>query len=235
MMYVAVIAAAIFITLALMYTLLPTFYHKYWNKKNLRSLEKNKQILLSFDDGPDPRYTGKLLDLLKKHQVTATFFLVAQRAVKQPELVERMIAEGHTIALHSYDHKNPWYKNYWATRQDFALSLALLQHHNWHVNYYRPPWGRSNLFTYSIAQKHNLKMIFWDIAAKDWDENATVNSIANQLLRKAQHGGIICLHDSGDENGGAKDAPLKTINALSELLPIWKEENYQFIKLESVV
>ena len=78
-------------------------------------------------------------------------------------------------------------------------------------------------------------MIFWDIAAKDWDENATVNSIANQLLRKAQHGGIICLHDSGDENGGAKDAPLKTINALSELLPIWKEENYQFIKLESVV
>ncbi|MCI8336313.1 MAG: polysaccharide deacetylase family protein [Peptococcaceae bacterium] len=235
MLTTCAIAGAMVSTIFLMYALLPTFYHKYWNKKNIHTLPDKKQILLSFDDGPDPRYTGKLLDLLQKHGAKATFFVVATKAMQYPQLIERMQAEGHTVALHSCEHKNPWYKNYRATQEDFAFSLALMKTYGWQVQYYRPPWGRSNLFTESIARQHDLQMVFWNVDAKDWSEKATVHSIANQLLRKTKNGGIICLHDSGEDNGGAKDAPLKTIAALAEILPIWKQEHYEFVKPESVV
>ena len=71
-----------------------------------------KQLAITFDDGPDPRYTGLLLDLLQEHHIPATFFVVASNAESNPDLIRRMLAEHHQVAMHSYNHRHAWFSSY---------------------------------------------------------------------------------------------------------------------------
>ncbi len=223
---------AIIIIIFLIHSVIPTLYNKYINSNIIRHTNKDNEIMLTFDDGPDERYTNELLDLLKENQVKATFFVVVENAKENPDIIYRMNKEGHTIALHSLEHKNALFYSYKYTRKDFENSIEIMRNFNYQINYYRPPWGHSNIFTNFFIKKYSLKMILWDVMAEDWSKYATVASIYSKLLLRTDGTSIICLHDAGENSGGALDAPLKTIEALSTVLPKLKLEGYKFITPE---
>ncbi|MFD3155700.1 polysaccharide deacetylase family protein [Haloimpatiens sp. FM7330] len=217
------------ILVGLLYAVIPTFYYKFFKKRIIRTIDKKNCIMLTFDDGPDERYTNTLLDLLKKNEVKASFFLVADKAKKNPHIVNRMIEEGHKIALHSHLHENALITGYWSVKRDFENSMKIINGNNWKVNYYRPPWGRVNIFTILFLNKNALKPILWNVMAEDWSKFSTVEIIENKLLKRVKEGSIICLHDSN----GAEKAPERTIQALKNVLPILKEQ-YKFVTLEDI-
>lgn len=219
--------------LCLGYSVVPTYYHKLINPNNLRHLSNKqdnsqKKIALTFDDGPDPRYTGKLLDLLEEMNVRATFFIVGQKAQDHPELVERMLSQGHSVAFHSFEHANGMFQGRKYTKTDFEKCRELSQRNHWNIHLFRPPWGHTNLWSKYYAQKNGFQLVYWNVMAQDWSRNATPVTIASKLMKRVRPGSIICLHDSG----GAPGAPENTISALKKALPWLLSQGYKFVSLE---
>ncbi len=191
-----------------------------------------KRLVLTFDDGPDPIYTRKIIDILKDEKIKASFFVVAKNAAQYPELIERMKKEGHCIALHSLEHRHAFLCGYRYTKTDFAKSLELLQNMNCNIRFYRPPWGVRNIFTRMFVKKHNLHMVLWDVMVGDWKAGNTPETLANKIQKKVFDGAIICLHDGCEKYGGAKGSPFNTIDALKIVIPKLKEEGYSFVTVE---
>lgn len=218
----------------LIYSIIPTIYNKYFNKKAVRKTLKQNEIMLTFDDGPDERYINELLDVLLENDIQATFFVVARNAEKNANIIKRIKKENHCIGLHSLEHKNGLFFTPSYTKKDFVQSLLFMQELGCNINYYRPPWGHTNIFTNYYLKKYNLKMIFWDVMAEDWQEKATINTIATKIMARTKNNSIICLHDAGENSGGAKGAPLKTIDALRQVLPLLKQKGYKFVTPERI-
>lgn len=218
------------VVVALSYSIIPTYYFKIkakmFNKENI----KDKFLCLTFDDGPDERYTNKLLDLLMVYNVKVTFFTVAKFSEENPDIIKRMEEEGHTIGLHSLEHKNGLIKSPFYTNKDFEGSIETMKKLNVPVKFFRPPWGHLNLQTLSNLKKYNLRLVLWDVIIGDWKANITVDEIAKRLLEESKDKSIICLHDGRGEN----EAPLRTIKALEKTLPIWLNKGYRFVKVEEL-
>lgn len=191
-----------------------------------------KRLILTFDDGPDLRYTAKFLDIIKDEKIKATFFVVADNALNNPNLIERMKRENICIGLHSLRHIHPYLCGYRATEQDFQQSMDIMKELGCNVKFYRPPWGKPNLYTRRFLLKHNLHMVLWDVMARDWSARSTPELIARRIEKRVFDGAIICLHDSGDRYGGDKDAPFNTIDALKIVIPNLKKKGYEFITVE---
>lgn len=191
-----------------------------------------KRLVLTFDDGPNPIYTQKVLDILKDTRTRATFFVVAKQAAQYPNLIYRMQKEGHSIGLHSLEHRHAYVSSYSYMKYDFSESMELLKDLQCDIKYYRPPWGARNLFTGSFIKKHHLKMVLWDVIVGDWKASKTPEIIAKNILKKVFDGAIICLHDGGENYGGDKGTPFNTIDALKMVIPKLKEEGYEFVTVE---
>ena len=213
----------------LCYAIIPTYYNKWLNPSVLKNLGEGNEILLTFDDGPDPRYTPQLLDLLKEEHVPAAFFVVGENARANPELLRRMKEEGHTVSLHSYSHSNTWLLSFRKLKKELEEGLAAAP-----ASCYRPPWGRSNLFLNHLLKKHGLQMVLWDVMAQDWQKSATPELICEKLLKRVKPGSIICLHDAGENSGGAKDAPLRTTEALRKAIPALRAKGCRFVSLDTI-
>lgn len=215
------------------YSIIPTYYHKLWNPRNLRRLSlkpdsSQKVIALTFDDGPDPRYTGRILDLLKELHVKATFFVVGEKAKQHPQLIDRMIKEGHQVAFHSFEHGNGMFKTPGYTKRDFKKCRELARKYGWKIRLFRPPWGHTNLWSKYYAKKNGFELAYWNVMAQDWSKHATPVTITTKLMRRIKPGSVICLHDSG----GAPGAPEHTISALKQVLPWLLRQGYEFTGLE---
>ena len=217
----------IIVVILLSYSILPTLLYKL-NHKLFKKNNKDKVLYLTFDDGPSKKYTYSLLDLLKKHNIRATFFVVATFAKENPEIINRMKKEGHVIGLHSLEHKNALIKGRLYTANDFKRSMEIMKELGVDVKYYRPPWGHFNINTALQIKKYKLKYVLWDVMAEDWKGNTSHQIIAQKLIRRSHSGDIICLHDGRGEN----EAPSRTIKALSISLQIWKNNGYKFMTME---
>lgn len=190
--------------------------------------QDKKSIALTFDDGPDPSYTNRLLDILKENDVKATFFLVADKAKKNRDIVERMKAEGHGIGMHSLYHKSAWLSLPHETIKEFSKSLSIFSDLGLHITYFRPPWGTFNALTLRGAIKHKLKIIMWTVEAFDWRKDNTPAKIEDILLSRIEDEDIIVLHDSG----GATGAPNNTLKALETTIPKLLKKGFHFITVD---
>lgn len=193
-----------------------------------------KKLILTFDDGPDSRYTSKFLDIIKDEQIKATFFVVASNALKNQSIIERMKQENICIGLHSLRHTHPYLCGYYATKRDFEHSINIMKKLGCNIKFYRPPWGKPNIYTKKFLLKHGLHMVLWDVMVGDWKARSTPESIVDRIEKQVFDGAIICLHDSGDKYGGAKGAPLNTIDALKIVIPRLKKKGYKFITMEEL-
>ncbi|WP_066503757.1 polysaccharide deacetylase family protein [Abyssisolibacter fermentans] len=229
MSYFLIIIIALILTYSI-YCVIPTIYHKFFKTYAIKNIGYSKDVALTFDDGPDEVYTSELLDLLKQANVKATFFVVAEKADENPEIIDRMIKEGHAIGLHSLQHKNSWLKGYQYTKNDFKRSIEIMKKHRWNVEYYRPPWGHVNLYTLKYLKENNLKLVLWNVMVGDWSRFNSLEKIKKEILRQTKFGSVICLHDSR----GAECAPKRTIEALKTDIPILKDRGFNFVRLDQV-
>lgn len=207
---------------ALSYSIVPTYAYKLRNR--LHHTNTDQTLFLTFDDGPDSHYTPELLDLLEQYHIKASFFVVAQFAQQNPELLYRMQRSGHVIGLHSLCHKNGMLQPPLAAYYDFKQALQIMHHLGVPIHYFRPPWGHWNIVSAAMVHRHGLKPMMWDVMAEDWEGDTTATEIANKLLSRAHSGDIICVHDGRGRN----DAPSRTIAALRRVIPIWLSCGYRF-------
>jgi peptidoglycan/xylan/chitin deacetylase (PgdA/CDA1 family) len=215
------------LSLVLVYAILPNLYFRFLSSKVTKKISvKDNSIALTFDDGPDPKYTPLLLDVLKKNEVKCTFFVLAEKALQHPDLIKRMSDEGHNIGLHSFRHINAIFRSPYHTKKDFYRSMSIMKELGIKVKFFRPPWGLFNPLTFYYAKANNFKIILWSIHAMDWSRYVTVDYIKKTLINRIRPGDIILLHDGR----GAKDAPKKTICALEAVLPLLKEKGYIFVR-----
>lgn len=211
------------------HSILPTYYNKWLNNNVMKKTNNDNEIMLTFDDGPDERYIYSLMDVLDQFDVKATFFMVAENAKKNKKVVEDVIKRGHQVGLHSWQHRNAMFYSYFYTKKDFENSVVIMKEFGIKNFLYRPPWGHVNIFTNFFARKYKMKYVYWDVMAEDWQKKATPISISDKLLIRTTKNSIICLHDAGENSGGAKDAPLDMIEGLKIAIPKLKEKGYKFI------
>lgn len=217
----------------LCYSLIPSEGLKYlWKRRSRRKSRASrgeKRLFLTFDDGPSRKYTGQLLRLLKQYGIKASFFVVEEFAGKNPELIEKMKAEGHLVGIHSVGHENALFRGRRFIRRDLEQSLAAMKEMGCDVRYYRPPWGHLNLWTLYYCRRMNLKLTFWDVMAHDWSAYETAETIERKLLKRVFPGAVICLHDGR----GKEEAPKRTVEALSRALPILLKQGYTFERMDT--
>lgn len=212
-------------TLPLAYSIGATVYWRTKKTEHItHQLHSPNTLYLTFDDGPHPIYTAKLLDLLKQYQAKATFFVVGELASQQPELLRRMHDEGHAIGIHHYEHKSAWLLTPKALRQHIEKTRQIIYHSTGvRTHLYRPPWGHFNAASIPIA-KHDY-IILWSHIFKDW--KAQTHNLA-QLKHPMPDGAILLLHDNGDTKGADATAP---IHMLAALEPFLAQATQQFLAL----
>ena len=160
----------------------------------LKRLPDNRTAL-TFDDGPDPDLTPRVLDILARHRVLATFFVLGEMAERDPALVRRIVAEGHTLGSHGYRHRRPARLDRTEQEDDMARSVQVL----WDIagvrlRWYRPPHGNAPPGLEALARAMKLEMVLWSRSAIDWGPLGTRRGIARRLGR-VRAGDIVLLHD----------------------------------------
>ena len=187
-------------------------------------------IYLPFDAGFETGNTEKILDSLKKHNVKATFFLVGNYIETSPELVKRMVEEGHTIGNHTYSHPD---MSKISDEESFKKELQSLESLYKEttgqelLKIYRPPQGKYCVSNLEMADKLGYKTIFWSLAYVDWYENKqpTKEEAFNKLLKRIHPGAIVLLHSTSKTNG----------DILDELLTKWEDMGYSFGEIKDLI
>lgn len=182
-----------------------------------------KTLYLTFDAGYENGYTPKILDTLKKHNVKATFFLVGNYIKTSPELVKRMISEGHTVGNHTFSHPD---MSSITDKSAFAEELTKLEAIFEETTgtklpkFYRPPQGKYSEDNLRAAQELGYTTVFWSLAYADWnnDSQPTEQQALSKLLPRTHNGAVILLHSTSKTNS----------EVLDTLLTKWKEEGYSF-------
>ena len=210
------------------YALFPSTWYKLRHRLRRERGLAAGTLYLTFDDGPNPEHTARLLDLLARYGVKASFFVVGDFAQAHPELIRRMVQEGHLVGFHSAHHRSAYLMTPRQTRWDFTGGLAALARLGVTPLYFRPPWGVVNWASLRLVRRYRLQPVFWDVMAQDWKANITAEEIVRRLRRRTRPGDILCLHDGR----GAPGAPARTIAALEILLPPWLAQGFRFATLE---
>ena len=194
------------------------------------------ELALTFDDGPNRIWTPRLLDVLARHEVRATFFLLGQHAQAEPEIVRRIAAAGHLIGNHSWGHPNLAFCTAVRIRQELQWTReALEQIIGTAVRFFRPPFGARRPAVFRIAREMGLQPVLWNAMTSDWSE-LSAERIAQHLsaridrLRKRGLAANIVLHDGGHRDASANREP--SVSA-AVLLMVQYERTCRFVTLDA--
>ena len=161
-----------------------------------RAESADRVVALTFDDGPDADSTPRVLDLLKRHGVRATFFVVGEQARQNPELIHRMVAEGHTVAGHSYYHlpQSTLWSSQRYTEELFRCNDVVARLTGLRMRLYRPPFGVTNPPIARAVKNLGLIPVGWSVRSLD---TMTKNSdrVVDRVMRGLRGGDVILLHD----------------------------------------
>lgn len=174
-------------------------------------------VALTFDDGPHPDATPRLLRLLDNAGVRATFFLLGRMAEKHPRVVRAIAAGGHEIGVHGYDHRLLTGRGPTATREDLdRATAAITAVTGARPLWWRPPYGVANTAALLEARRIGLRPVLWTTWGRDWTATCTPDSVYRSVLRKLDGGGTILLHDS--DHAAAADCWVAMLSALPGIL-----------------
>lgn len=189
-----------------------------------------KKLYLTFDAGYENGNTEPILDALKKHNVKAAFFVVGHYLETAPELVKRMVEEGHTVGNHTYHHYDmskisdlESFQNEMESVEEKYKEITGQEM----VKYYRPPQGKYSLQNLQMAKEMGYHTFFWSLAYVDWNQDAqpSHDEAFEKLMSRVHSGAIVLLHNTSSTNA----------EILDELLTKWEAEGYTFGILEEVI
>lgn len=184
---------------------------------------EDKVLYLTFDAGYENGHTEAILDALKEHHAPATFFVVGTYVENNPELIKRMVSEGHTVGNHTYSHPD---MSAISSKEAFEKELSSVETAYKKVTgetmtkFYRPPQGKYSEENLQMAKEMGYSTFFWSLAYVDWykDNQPTKEEAFNKLLPRIHPGAIVLLHSTSSTNA----------EILDELLTKWEEMGYSF-------
>jgi peptidoglycan/xylan/chitin deacetylase (PgdA/CDA1 family) len=188
----------------------------------------NPRVALTFDDGPDGTFTLQVAAILERYGVRGTFFEVGKAVDSDPQTARALLARGHLLANHSYEHDgwrwlDPRYPELERAQRSFVRQVGVCP------TFYRPPHGERTPFLSATVRRHGMTTVLWDVSAGDW--NATnADTVARVVLKQARPGSIIVLHDGLDGNPGADRSIV--VAALPKILEGLKIEGLQPVRLD---
>ena len=194
------------------------------------SHRKNEKMLISltFDDGPHPRYTPEILDILKKYDIRATFFVVGQNASYYPELVKRCQDEGHEIANHTYSHKNLSKDSFEdICREVRDTENVIYENLDTRTKLLRPPGGLYGKSVIKAAAELDYTLVLWTVDTRDW-AHTPPEKIAKKVTTSIKSGDIILMHDFIGKNS-------PTPEALKKIIPALLKKGYKFVTVSELL
>lgn len=182
-------------------------------------LTSEKIVALTFDDGPHPVYTPRLLNVLQHYRATATFFMLGGAAHAHPEVVEIVAKAGHALGNHSYSHCDFRLATRSRRREEILECSKSL--HRYESKIFRPPYGSENMGSHFDARNMGYAVVKWNIAVGDWEQISGVE-IARRIVQQIKPGAIVLLHDSIAKNPQSDRS--STIEAVERLLEVTRGE-----------
>lgn len=188
---------------------------------------EKKVIALTFDDGPWPNTTAKVLDILKKNRIKSTFFVVGQNVKNYPDLTKQIVADGHIIANHTWHH---WYHQMNAQAAAYEVANTgdiIYQTTGVRTSLFRPPGGIMNNGVAAYAKNNKYAVIMWSADSMDYSRPA-VPRLMNNIFREAKPGGIVLMHDGGGDRSN-------TVKALPEIISRFRKQGYEFVTVPELL
>ncbi len=179
--------------------------------------KESKQVYLTFDEGYEAGYTEKILAVLKENNVKATFFITAHYVNTQPELVQKMIDDGHIIGNHTVNHKSmPELDLDTIKKEVMNLHTSIYEKYNYEMKYIRPPKGEYSEKTVAYTKSLGYTTVMWSLAYDDWDEQkqGREDYAKQKILDNVHNGAIILLHGNSKDNTNVLDYCIKEIKKM---------------------
>ncbi len=199
-----------------------TFPSYVWDIPN-----QEKVIYLTFDDGPTPDITNKVVEILAAYQAKATFFCIGKNIAENPRLYRQLLDEGHAIGNHTYNHLKGWKFKTSTYLSDIQKTEELLDpaRPKNSLKLFRPPYGKLKPSQGKSLQKLGYKIVMWDVLAIDWDASVSKEQVLQNIISNAESGSIVVLHDS-------KKAGDNMLYALPKALTYFSKKGYRFEKIK---
>jgi peptidoglycan/xylan/chitin deacetylase (PgdA/CDA1 family) len=206
-----------------------------------------RKLALTFDDGPNPAITPKLLDLLDRHRAKATFFLVGKHVRSTPTLAKEIGARGHLIGNHTETHPNLFFYGPSETRSELLRCSEAIGQATWEEpSWFRPPFGFRSPWLGEIAAQNRMRVVMWSLIPGDWrpkpsnwliERMKPIAARAQDLAAKGKSaqtsqssdGDVLCLHDGDYKHSGADRT--RTLAALEYWLPRWRDLGLEFVTI----
>ncbi len=177
--------------------------------------DREKEIFLTFDDGPVPGITPEVLKILDQYQAKASFFCVGDNVRKSPEVYQQVLDAGHATGNHTFHHLNGWKTPLKAYLDDIALCSEVV-----HSRLFRPPYGRIRP-SYIAPVRQDYKIIMWSVITGDFDRETTREKVLSNALNHTKSGSIVVFHDS-------LKAADRLLYALPRFLEAFRNKGYTF-------
>ncbi len=192
------------------YLLKRIYYSLHWDLKN-----NQKELFLTFDDGPHPDVTPAVLEILRKYQAKATFFCIGRNVERFPDVYKQIINEGHNTGNHTYSHLKGWITSNAEYYNDIELAGKLI-----HSGLFRPPYGKIKRTQLKYLRQF-YSIIMWDVMSNDYDHALSRERCVENVIKFTRPGSIIVFHDS-------EKSSVNTLYALPKILDILGKQDYIF-------
>ncbi len=190
------------------------------------------QVALTFDDGPHPEYTLRIVEVLARHQARATFFFVGRHALELPEVAREVARAGHCVGTHTFSHPHLWTLGPGATWREVAAGVdAVQQATGLRPRYFRPPWGTFNLAALHACRALALVPVLWTVRGEGYRWRPTADEMVREVVRRAHPGAVVNLHD----RGGFPDTPARVLAALPGILRGLRSRGLQPVSLDELL
>jgi peptidoglycan-N-acetylglucosamine deacetylase len=205
-----------------------------WYGRTFTGLQPElKQLALTYDDGPNDPHTLRLLDVLAKHNVKATFFLIGRFVKQRPDIARELVRAGHVVGNHTFSHPNLIFATAEQTRTELtACEQALSDAVGEHSRLFRPPFGGRRPSTLRIARALGLEPVMWSVTGWDWEEKPA-EFVERKVVSQVRGGNVILLHDGSHAAFGADRS--QSVIATDHLIARYKSEAYEFVTIPQMM
>jgi peptidoglycan-N-acetylglucosamine deacetylase len=205
-----------------------------WYGSTFTSLPRGtKKLAFTYDDGPNDPFTPQLLEVLAKHGVRATFFLIGRYAQARPDIVCQVLRAGHVIGNHTFSHPLLTFASDAQIRAELTdCHRALADAAGEPSNLFRPPFGGRRPAVLRVARQMGLHPVMWNITGYDWNA-ASADHIERRVANHIQGGDVVLLHDGGHKEFGADRS--RTVTATDHLISRYQSEGYEFVTIPEMM
>lgn len=192
----------------------------------------SQQIALTFDDGPNDPYTLNLLDVLAKHNLRATFFMIGRYVRQRPDIAAEVVKRGHVVGNHTFTHPLLTLQPLSRIREELEeCSKALEDTVGEHSDLFRPPWGGRRPGVFRLVRQLKLQPVMWSVTGFDWNA-PSADYIEQKVTRRIRGGSVVLLHDGGHISFGADRS--RTVEVVDRLLSRYKGE-FNFVTVPEMM